>query len=275
MKKIFLISLIFCFTLAFFCLNTNAPIAVAKNYPYAKIEKPNVGFYSLPVDIKDNIKFYVEQSYFVQLLENKRDGFYKAQYIDEIGYVKASDLIFVAGTPINPYPTNISFRIFSLNGLNLRSSPIESQGPFNIITTVPYLENNLMYYGKVNGEEAVSYKGDVWYYSKYLTNNSSTQPKGYLYSVFCDLLTVIPINTESLAIISEPIFEVDEPSSQTDLFANLPESLQIIIILSVSLPCLIIIYFLFKPTKISIDIGKRKKKKVRKLRNSDYYELED
>ena len=275
MKKLFVCCLFLCSCCIFLPQNWDSSITRATNYPYAKITMPNIAFYSSAIQSDDYIKFYLEQSYYVQLLENQRDGFYKAQYMDEIGYVLASNLTFVAGTPSVPYPTNISFRVFSLNGLNMRSSPIESQGPFNIITTIPYLANNLIYYGKVKGEEAVTYKGDIWYYAKYVTAGLESQPKGYLYSVFCDLLTIIPINTETLEVISEPVFETDIPQSPNDLFSTLPQSLQIIIVLSVSLPCLIIIYFLFKPTKISIDIGKNKHKKIRRLKKSDYYELED
>lgn len=267
-----LIVLFFAILLCFlFGTPTKQHKVYAKNYPYAKITVPGVGLYRQPVASVDNLIFYIEQSYFVKLLENEVDGFYKAQYIDEIGYVQKKDLVFVEGTPQNPYPTGISFRVFSLSGLNMRSSPIESQGPFNIITTIPYLENNLMYYGKTQGEEAVIYKGNIWYYAKYIQNNVE-KAKGYLYSVFCDMLTTIPVNTEQLPVIDEPFFK-PEQEEKPPLLQTLPQNLQILLVFGVSLPCIIILYFLFKPTKISVDTGKHKK--IKKLKGSDYYELDD
>ena len=267
-KNIILFFMIFC---VLFGMPVQKHTVYAKNYPYAKVTLPGVGFYRNPIASGDNLAFYVEQSYYVKLLENEVDGFYKAQYYDEVGYVQKKDLVFVEGVPANPYPSNISFRVFSLSGLNMRSTPIESGGPFNIITTIPYLENNLMYYGKTQGEEAVLYKGNVWYYAKYLVSGTD-QPKGYLYSVFCDLLTTIPVNVEQLAVVTEPYFESEEVE-EVPLLNSLPQSLQILLVLGVSLPCVAILYFLFKPTKISVDNGKNRK--IKKLKGSDYYEFED
>lgn len=272
MKKSLIILLVIVVTIPIFSFSSNKNL-FAQNTPWAKITKANVALYSSPLATDSNVKFYLEQSYYVKLLENEHDGFYKAEYFDEVGYVLKSDLVFVEGSPITPYPTNISFRVFSLGGLNMRSSPIESQGPFNIITTIQFLENNLVYYGKVNGEEAVAHKGTIWYYAKYLQPNSQTQPKGYLYSVFCDMLSVITVNTEQLTLIDEPNFGDIEKTP--NLLSSLPQYLQITIVFAICLPCILIIYFLFKPTKISIDNGNRKKKKIKKLKGSDYYEIEE
>lgn len=273
MKKYFL--LFFLTTLIILSSHINAKGKVyAVTYPYARIPLPNVALYKTPVATDNNIIFYMEQSYYVKLLEDESGGFYKAEYIDEIGYVQKSDLTFIKGTPQNAYPTNISFRVFAPSGLNLRSSPVESEGPFNVITVIPYLENSLMYYGKTIGEEAIIHKGNLWYYAKYLPTGAETTPKGYLYSVFCDLLSVIPINSEQHETIDAPIFETSSPDVDNNLLASLPQYLQIIIILGVCLPCIIIIYFLFKPTKITIDTGK-KKKKIRKLKGADYYEFDE
>lgn len=272
MKKLLTILLTLQMLISLFDFVPNKTL-FAQNVPYAKITKQNVAFYNSPLATESNVKFYLEQSYYVKLLERESDGFYKTEYIDEVGYVLKSDLVFVDGTPVTPFPTNISFRVFSLSGLNMRSSPVESGGPFNIITTIPFLENNLVYYGKVNGEEAVAHKGTIWYFAKYLQPNSQTQPRGYLYSVFCDMLSVITVNTEQLPVIEEPKFDIDVQTPS--LLTTLPQYLQITIVFAVCLPCILIIYFLFKPTKISIDNGKRKNKKIKKLKGSDYYEIEE
>lgn len=176
--------------------------------------------------------------------------------------------------PTHTISTKQRFRVFAPSGLHLRTSPHESEGPYNIITTIPYLENNLIYYGKVFGEEAISNKGDLWYYCKYITNEE--QFCGFVYSVFCDMLKEIPPNTEQLDITDAPIF--DQPSKETnntDKLSTLSKPAQIVIIALVCLPCLLIVYLLFKPTKITAIESRKKKKKIKKLRKSDYYEFDD
>lgn len=242
---------------------------------FARITKSNIYFYQSPIDTEDNKLFCMENSYFVELLEPEEKGFYRAKYKDLEGYVRASDLVFVSGSPQVPYPENINFRVFALSGLNLRSTPIESTGPFNIITKVPYLETNLVFYGLKQGEEVISHKGNQWYYCKYISEEE--EYVGYVYSVFCDMLANAPINTEQLDTTDKPIFE--EPSAPTintnDTIATLSKPAQYVIIGLVCLPCLLIVYLLFKPTKISVEENKKKKKKIRKLRKSDYYEFDD
>lgn len=239
-----------------------------------RITKSNVPIYSQPILSNENVMFYIEPSYFVELLEPENKGFYHVKYMDVEGYIKSENLTFVSGTPLTPYPTNTNFRVFAPSGLHLRTSPHESEGPYNIITTIPYLENNLIYYGKVFGEEAISNKGDLWYYCKYITNEE--QFCGFVYSVFCDMLKEIPPNTEQLDITDAPIF--DQPSKETnntDKLSTLSKPAQIVIIALVCLPCLLIVYLLFKPTKITAIESRKKKKKIKKLRKSDYYEFDD
>lgn len=275
MKKIITLLII----LSFFSL-LGIPPQTGKVYaaqlPFAKITKTNIALYSQPSIKNENILFYLEASYYVKLLENEKNGFYKCEYIDQVGYVLASELVFVKGTPTHPFAANISFRVFSFEGLHMRSTPVRSQGHFNIITTLSFLESNLTYYGKINGEIAVPDKSDVWYFAKYTNPLSKEEVSGYVYSVFCDKLATITLNTESLEIIDKPLFEASNPSKpESDKFSSMPKQLQIIIVLGVSLPCLALIYFLFKPTKISLDVGKNKVKKIKKIKNADYYEFEE
>jgi hypothetical protein len=275
MKKI-ITTLIVLSLFSFFAPKFFANKVFAAEPVFAKITKTNVALYSQPVVIKENVLFYLEVSYFVRLLENEKNGFYKCEYIDQIGYVLASDLIFVKGAPQRPYASNVGFRVFAFEGLHMRSTPIRSQGHFNIITTLNFLESNLTYYGKASGEIPIPDKTDVWYFAKYTNPITKEEFKGYVYSIFCDNLSTIAINTEILEEIEKPIFEVPKTDkTQSDKFSALPKELQIIIVLGVSLPCLALIYFLFKPTKISLDVGKNKVKKIKRIKNADYYEFED
>ena len=237
---------------------------------YARITTNNVCFYSAPNDTSK--LFYIPNSYFVQLLDNAGDHFYSARYSDLYGYVKKSEVTPVLGTPITPYAEKLSFRVISLNGLELRSVPSNSS-PFEIIDNVPYLETDLVYYGSIDGDTMVPECTNIWYYCKYL--NVTTSKLGYLYSLFCDKLTTIPTNTEVLEIRTEPIF-VEEENTGSPSTLNFSSPTQILIVVAVCLPCLLIIYLLFKPARIlSKETNAEKPKKIKRLKKSDYYELDD
>lgn len=252
----------------------NSPTIINKQY--ARITRSNIPLYNYPSISNDNILFYPEITYFVELLEPEQASFYRVKYLDVEGYILASDLVFVSGEPQNPYPQNISIKILSYNGLNLRTSPTASNGPFNIIASLPFLENNIKFIGKTYGEEYAPTMGDIWYYCTYLSNQ--TQRNGYLYSVYCYPLEEIPKNLETLDIVDKPYFPpTDQPviNNNSEVLTSLSQPLQILIICAVCLPCIFIVYMLFKPTKLAVDVGKSKKKKIKRLKKSDYYEFDD
>lgn len=143
------------------------------------------------------------------------------------------------------------------------------------------MATNLAYFGICEGEEAISYKGNVWYYCKYIKENK--EYFGYVYSPLCDLLSSIPENTESYTYVTPNFSKVNQIEDAEENYLSLSTPLQVIIIVAVSLPCLAIIYFLFKPTKIATQSTtnasktkkpRQKKKKISRLRKSDYYELD-
>lgn len=265
-----------------FPLNTNCIYAESK-VQYAKIISSNVKLYRTLSGNEDysNIYFVIPQSYFVILQPCDDENYYSATYIDVTGYVKRSEVQCVKGTPINPFANNTSFRVFIPGGVDLRSSPTQSEG-LNTIATLQFLETNLKYYGKLDGEEAISYRSTEWYFCKYYKNGISQS--GYVYSAFCDLLTSIPENTEMLEYIDEPDFEIQQTSTDTNndggIFSSLPSATQIIIIVAVCLPCIFIIYLLFKPTKITAKVMEEselepKKYKKSKIKHKDYYEYDE
>ena len=243
---------------------------------YARITKSNIAFYKEPLVSNDNILFYPEITYFVELLAPEENSFYKARYMDVEGYVLASDLVFVSGQPQIPYPENIGLKILSSNGLNLRSSPIASQGPFNILCALPFLESNIKYIAKTFGEEYAPAMGDTWYYCTYITGQENIS--GYLYSVYCYPLAPVSRNMEEMQIVDKPYFPEESTPTQTnstDRLSSLPMPVQILLVAVVCLPCILIVYLLFKPTRLSVDNGKGKTKKIKRLKKSDYYELDD
>ena len=237
--------------------------------------------YSSPQIITDksNKIFEIPVTYFVQLLADENELFYKAQYNEVVGYVIKNEVACVNKIPNTPYVNNANFRIFTPNGTYLRSTPYESVGATNIVTTIPFMETNLVFFGNCDGEEAISYKGNLWYFCKYI--KQSQEYFGYVYSPLCDMLTPIPQNTEQFEYVT-PNFEVEQISITNDnQYLNLNTPWHIVIIILICIPCIAIIYFLFKPTKIALQKnslnknGKnKKKKKISRLKHSDYYELD-
>ena len=254
---------------------------VSSNSQYARVRHSSVKLYKSASNDESfkNIYFIIPETYFVELLSYENDNFFYARYLDVYGYVKISDVQCISGTPLSPFASNVSFRVFIPNGVDLRSSPSQSDG-LNYVATINYLETNLQYYGKISGEEAVLYKGSEWYFAK-LTKNG-TEQKGYVYSAYCDLLTSIEPNTEVFEYIDTPVFKTKEtsvaPTDTETSISSFPVSTQIIIIGAICIPCVLLIYLIFKPTKISTKAYQNAETKFSKRKNSkkqDYFEFDE
>ena len=277
-KYIFILS--FAFISCFFSLESRYVFA-SQTY-YAQIPKgQEVYLYCTPNSSISERMFVLPETYFVELLKNANDDFYYARYNDLYGYVIKNEVKPVKNIPTSPFLININFRVFVPSGANLRSSPYNN-GSLNLVYSIPFLDNNLLYYGQTFGEEAISKKGNVWYSCKYFSGNVTYV--GYVYSPLCDDLCQIYENTEVVEYIDNIQFENEETQASTDVFNGLSSTATTIIIIAISLPCLLFIYLLFKPTRLveqsSTENGlssrkKHSKKKIRKLKNSDYYELDD
>lgn len=279
-SKLIFLTMMLCF--AFSCFSSQTILFVkAETIFYARAASSNVKLYRTTSGSEEvsNVFFVIPQSYFVQIDECENEQFFVARYFDVQGYVKKADVQCVDGTPTTPFAT-ASFRVFIPGGVELRSSPSQSEG-LNTVSELNYLETNLKYYGCVDGEEAISHKSTTWFYAKLIKGGKETF--GYVYSAYCDLLTTIPTNTESLEEIDEPDFSVNasaQPTQvETDGLTSLPSTTQIIIIVAVCLPCLVIIYLLFKPTKITAraieDADLKTTRKRKKQRHQDYYEYDE
>jgi len=245
---------------------------------YARITNDSTYLYSTPEENVNTAIFILPNTYFVELISSSNNFFY-AKYKDVFGYVKKNEVQVVSTSPITPFLSNISFRVFTPSGANLRSTP-QNLGATNLVYSFPFLETNLEYYGKCLGEEAISKKGCTWYYCKYYTNNLSYM--GYVYSPLCDLLPTLPQNTEILEPYTGELFLDEEQSLPTTAspMEQLSPTAQTIIIVAVSLPCLLFIYLLFKPTHMAesakqTSSRKSSRKKISRLKRSDYFELDD
>lgn len=217
---------------------------------YAKILFEQVYLYKSPINKNDteNIYFELPKSYFVELL-SKHEDFYEARYLNIIGYVKKDSVQAVSNTPINPFLTNISFRVYAEMSENLYSSPTTQTSTSNLITKIPHLTKNITYYGKVQGECLIEGRTNIWYYCKY----TSTQDfYGYIYSDFCDEMPQILPNTEEVTFITNPTFEVKKPT--TNAIPTSSNAVGIVIVI-LSIPALIFVFLIMKGTKF---LGKDK-----------------
>lgn len=264
--------------LSFFSFPTISQVHAEEPY-FAKAISKTVKLYRSTSGSEDftNVYFTIPQSYYVEIDKCDNNLFFSARYIDVYGYVKKTDVQCVSGIPETPF-ANATFRVFVPGGIELRSSPTQSQG-LNTIEQIGYLETSLKFYGEIEGEEAITNRTSTWFFCKYI--KSGKESFGYVYNAFCDSLTEIPANTEPLEYINEPNFTVSASTTPADgdAMGSLPSVTQIIIIVAVCLPCLVIIYLLFRPTKITArameeaDLKPRKKRK--KMHHQDYYEYDE
>lgn len=240
-----------------FLLCSQRQTASANEVIYAKIEHDNIFLYSSPSE--ENKLFVLPESYFVKLLNEANDNFYYCSYKDIKGYVKKDEVVAMKGTPIKPYVEGL-FRIFSLEGTGLYSSPNFTGEKIAII---PYLTDNLIYYGTISGQ-SIPDKTDKWIYCKY---NSSTSFCGYVYSVFCDKEPIYTENTERFEVVSSPFVKNTKPSQLSPVAMGF-------IIAGVAIPCLIVLVLLVKPTLLKDKLN-MPKPKLRAKRNKDFFEFDD
>ena len=240
-------------------INSSNAQAISKPI-YAKVIYNNVYFYALPEDKDEHRLFVIPTTYFVNILSKEGTDFYYAQYGDLFGYVKIASVTAMNGTPTNPFATH-NFRVFSLDGIGLYQKPSMQNEKLD---DIPYLSEELIYYGTMQGEEVIPDKSSDWYFAKYSSSNNY----GYVYSVFCDKLPKIEENTETFDVISSPLFTEDSSSD------TLSPTAMAFIIIVVILPCLIVLYLLVKPSMIKEKLNKERPK-LRAKRNKDYYEFDE
>ena len=169
---------------------------------YAQILHAGCYLYKNPIDNTNysNVYFMLENSYFIELLSDYNDQFYKAKYLDIIGYVKKDQVQCVQGSPKNPYLNNVSFRVYNNISRGMYDKPFMNSNTPTLIVYLPLYCQDLIYYGKVYGESAIEERTNIWYYCKY----TITGVCGYVYSDSCDKMTTIVQNSEKLPYLSEP-----------------------------------------------------------------------
>ena len=256
-----------CFILNISCFISPSKV-VAQNFSYARITEEHTYLYRTATFSSDisNIYFELEKTYFVKILDIVND-FYKVKYQNVVGYVVASQVLIINGTPICPYPENITFQINSSLNTKLRTTPQMSDDN-NIIGVLPSNYTTLTYIGKTIGEESVKSLGADWYYCCYNYENSGCI-LGYVYAPLTENLTPILANTESFG---------DKSETSENITAEMPtETQNLFLVVIMCLPAVIIFIVLVTPfNKQPKTINSTPAKKKGSKRNSkkDFYEID-
>jgi len=259
MKKIILLNLLL--FLSIFLFDFYPHKAYAEKVVYAKIQSENCFMFSSLNNSDKSKLFTLPKSYFVKLINDANEDYYYCSYKDIEGFVKKSEVVAMKGTPAKPYIEG-RFRTFSLEGLGLYSSPQLLED--NLLTNIPYLTDDLIYYGTMTGQEVIPEKSDKWIYCKY---NAERGICGYVYSVFCDKVPIYTENTEQFDVIESPFSQNTTPKELSPVAMGF-------IIVGVAIPCLIVLFLLVKPTIMKEKLN-TEKPKLRAKRNRDYFEFDD
>lgn len=251
MKKVISIWFLFFFC----CCGFPSRIAQASDFYWAKVNNDDAIFYAQPND--ESALFILPKTYFVKLI-NEDETFYKAEYKDLVGFVKKEDVSPMNGTPLCPYFIE-TFRVFLPSGTGLY--PTTKMTSENEILTIPYLYEELVFYGSIEGQTAIPDKSNLWHYCRY-----GDDEYGYVYSAFVDKLSTPPINNES--------FETIEVSFLKHEAAHLSESALAFIVIGVSLPTLAVLYLLIKPNISTRQSQSREKSKYKAKKRNDYFEFD-
>lgn len=245
-----------CVFLLFFLSWTTFPqsFAYASEFYWAKVDEDGILFYA-QTDSQSAL-FVLPKTYFVKITDEV-ENFYKAEYKDLIGFVKKEDVSPMDGTPLCPYFVE-TFRVFLPSGAGLY--PTTKMTPENEILTIPYLYEDLVFYGSIEGQIAVPDKSNLWHYCRF-----GDDEYGYVYSSFVDKLSTPPINNET--------FEKIEVSFSKNEAKPLSQSALAFIIIGVSLPTLAVLYLLVKPN-LSTSQSHKQKSKYKARKRRDYFEFD-
>ena len=254
MKKFWIIFAVFLFMFVsiFTVKQTQTTVAsTSKTSGYAQIITNDC--YLLKDAKQDSKWFLLEQSYFVQVTEDFDNVFYKVKYLDFNGFVEKSKVNFVEEYPDTPFLSGITFDIYSLGNVCMRSSPLTINNDSNILCTIPLNTKDILYYGKISGEEAIDGLGNIWYYSAYQDEFNNVY-KGYIYAPLTSNLSNITTSDQIVTFVDITGFTPID----TLLYLNLSTKNMLIVI--TALPCLAVVMLMVIPSKI-----KQKNKDINKL----------
>ena len=245
MKKILVIIATFIFVLGSIFIVKSTQNIKASTEPttsgYAKVITNDCYLYKQP-DKTTGI-FLLEQSYFVKVIDDVDTLFFKVNYLEFEGFVEKSKICFVEEYPNSPYLVGITFDVYDLGNVCMRSTPVTLNNDKNILCTINVSKKDLTYYGKCVGEEAITGLGNVWYYCGYEDEYGNIF-KGYIYSPLTRNLSAITNSQENFTFVNVSNFlPVDNL-----LYLNLSTKNMLIVITAI--PTIVIAILFVLPDKI-------------------------
>ncbi len=238
----------------------SASASIEKQF-YAKIQTSDCVLYETPQNA--NPICTLRKTFFVQV-EEKIGEFYKVNYNGISGYVSKNKVSLMDGTPNNKY-FSATVKLFSPT-YPLYEKPNENSSE---VTTLSR-ENVMTYYGYTQGQTASNSDNNIWYYLS--VNQGGKTLYGYVFSQAVageNPEANVSDNIESFPIIDESIFSDISTSS----FSSLSVGTKVMLIIAISVPSLLILYFLIKPNKIAG--ASKKKTKKHKIQHGDYFEFDE
>ena len=258
MKKIILLLLFSIFLLNF--QPQASALAVDEHQYFGKVQTTGVQFCSAPSE--SSALFEIPATYFVQV-EYVVDDYYKVNYDGANGYVKKNKVALMNGTPSTP---------FAQMTYNLFVPYVLYQTPYSSSEAIAQLTSDMQikYYGSKEGEQ-LSQNSKTWFYSS--VEIGGERYFGYVFSqvAYQNPAQKISTNNESFEIVSEDILL---PTTTT--FTSMSTGTKVLLIVAISVPSLLILYFLIKPSKImQITKTKKKAKRANKVHHGDYFEFDE
>lgn len=227
---------------------------------FAKVQSTGVQLCESPSE--STSIFEIPYSYFVEV-ESIVDDYFKVTYKDISGYVKKDKVKLMNGIPQTPF-AQANFKLFV--PFSLYASPTKtSKKTLELDDSV----EQITYYGTKSGQQVTS-NNNTWYYSSVQMNGQTYH--GYIFSGVTDYLSKINVNNETFDVLDEGILD----ASSTE-FTSLSIGTKIMLIVSISIPSILILYFLIKPSKIMQVTKNRKqvKKDNKKVHHGDYFEFDE
>lgn len=242
MKKFFVLLFIIVSFTAF--LKSTVPyisVSVQAEPCYARVKYNNVLLYKNPKENNsfDNIFCLLEPTYFVKVIKDENQLFFKVEYLSLTGYALKSQLECVFEQPQKPYP-NATFNTTNFSSVVLRNSPEVNES--NVLQILPP-NSTLNYYGKITGQTATEDLGNLWFYCSFETIEGQ-KINGYIYEPLTHNFTPILENIE-VTTISE-----FGASSKINTFLNIKQEFHIALILITVLPLIFILILFLKRTKV-------------------------
>lgn len=217
------------------CFLFPAPkFAMAMDGEYFRVIGDDVGFFASANET--DLLFYLPHSYYLFAIRTQGEYTY-CRYQDEsdyylpvYGYVKTALLSRTSSIPQNPYP-KCKLDVVS-------TTVVYADRALNNATCYAFGGSDLRYYGTVNG-----YYGEVLYYVALgdtcgYVRASAVQPPNF------------PLHENPLPNTNQPEV-LPNPAPSTQESKSDGEGLKIAMIVALGVICLIVVYLLFRPEKLS------------------------